>query len=226
MISLKKIIYHGSANIIEKPQYGKGNYANDYGRGFYCTESLELAKEWACSKNSDGFANEYEIDMKGLTVLNLNVPRCNILNWLAILTKHRGYWQRNSISEDAKDYLQKNYLIDIYGYDVIIGNRADDSYFSFAQDFIMGAISLQQLETAMHLGELGEQIVIKSEKAFAKLRYVGCEAANSSEYFLKKVSRDKAARKAYNDNKRSAGSKNHINETYMIDIMRSGGEKS
>ena len=37
------IIYHGSEKIIEKPVFGKGNLRNDYGKGFYCTESEELA---------------------------------------------------------------------------------------------------------------------------------------------------------------------------------------
>lgn len=53
------ILYHGSEKIIETPVYGKGNLRNDYGRGFYCTESEELAKEWACSNHRDGFANVY-----------------------------------------------------------------------------------------------------------------------------------------------------------------------
>lgn len=44
----KLIIYHGSPEIIEKPVFGKGKPYNDYGMGFYCTEHLELAKEWAC----------------------------------------------------------------------------------------------------------------------------------------------------------------------------------
>lgn len=39
------IIYHGSGEIIEKPQFGYGNPKNDYGLGFYCTEDIELAKE-------------------------------------------------------------------------------------------------------------------------------------------------------------------------------------
>ena len=38
-------IFHGSKKIIEKPQFGVGKIHNDYGRGFYCTESLEIAKE-------------------------------------------------------------------------------------------------------------------------------------------------------------------------------------
>jgi hypothetical protein len=41
------IIYHGSEKILEKPICGKGASTNDYRRGFYCTQELELAKEWA-----------------------------------------------------------------------------------------------------------------------------------------------------------------------------------
>ena len=38
-------IYHGSANIIKQPAFGAGKLYNDYGRGFYCTEHIELAKQ-------------------------------------------------------------------------------------------------------------------------------------------------------------------------------------
>ena len=50
------------------------------------------------------------------------------------------------------------YEMDLTGYDIVIGYRADDSYFSFAQDFVTGAIPLSKLQNAMCLGELGEQI--------------------------------------------------------------------
>lgn len=40
---LKKI-YHGSRDIVKKPVYGKGKTYNDYGSGFYCTDTIEMAK--------------------------------------------------------------------------------------------------------------------------------------------------------------------------------------
>ncbi|MBQ7366814.1 MAG: DUF3990 domain-containing protein [Spirochaetaceae bacterium] len=43
-------LYHGSERIVETPQFGAGNPRNDYGLGFYCTQHLELVKEWACQK--------------------------------------------------------------------------------------------------------------------------------------------------------------------------------
>lgn len=66
------IIYHGSQNVISAPVFGKGNVGNDYGVGFYCTESLELAKGWACAENKNGYANRYQLEFTGLSVLNLS----------------------------------------------------------------------------------------------------------------------------------------------------------
>lgn len=108
---MKLRLYHGSENIIEVPEYGKGMRNNDYGRGFYCTEDIELAREWACAKNHDGYVNIYEFDMSGLNVLNLNDTKYNILNWLAILADNRTYWQNGTIAEEAKEYAKKEYRV-------------------------------------------------------------------------------------------------------------------
>ena len=211
------ILYHGSEKIIEKPMYGKGNLRNDYGRGFYCTESEELAKEWACSNNRNGFANKYEFDMEGLQVLNLNSEKYTLLNWLAVLTKNRTYWENSTVSEMAKKYIAAHFMVDTSVYDVIIGYRADDSYFSFAQDFVAGAISYRQLGEAMRLGKLGEQIVLVSEKAFDRIRYVSNSPADASVYYKRKKERDKAARKAYRGTKSEELSPN---ELLIVDIIR------
>ena len=92
-----------------------------------------------------GYVNIYELDMEGLKVLNLNDSKYHILNWLAILADNRTYWQNGSIAEEAKKYIKEHFLIDITPYDIIVGYRADDSYFSFAQDFVSGVISLEKI---------------------------------------------------------------------------------
>ena len=211
------LVYHGSDHIIEKPAYNGSKRTNDYGYGFYTTESIELAKEWACSDQRNGFANIYDFNPEGLSVLHLNSPEYSILNWLAILTKYRSYWQNGSIAEEAKNYLQQHFFVDPAPYDVIIGYRADDSYFTFAQDFVAGTISLKKLSEAMRLGKLGEQIVLKSEKAFEHIRFVGAEPADAETYYEKKALRDREARRAYRSTRQVS---NALNELYMIDIMR------
>ncbi len=211
------ILFHGSEKIIEKPVFGRGNIKNDYGRGFYCTENEELAKEWACSNNHDGFANKYEFDMDGLNVLYLNSDKYNLLNWLAVLTKHRTYWENSTISETAKKYLAENFMIDTALYDAIIGYRADDSYFTFAQDFVAGAISYRQLGDAMRLGKLGEQVVLMSERAFDRIKYISNSPADASIYYKKKKERDRMARMEYRQ-KRAEPSL--PTELFIVDIIR------
>ena len=213
------IVFHGSEHIVEKPVFHGGKKTNDYGYGFYTTESLELAKEWACARNTDGYANRYALDMDGLSVLNLNSPEYSILNWLAILTHYRSYWQHGSIAEEAKKYLQEHFFIDPEKYDIIIGYRADDSYFSFAQDFVAGTISFQKLSEAMRLGKLGEQIVLKSERAYKQICFQGADFAEAQSWYDKKSVRDRDARRAY---RRSKGTADGIADLYMLDIMREG----
>lgn len=193
----KLILYHGSPVIIEHPVFGKGKPYNDYGKGFYCTEHIELAKEWACSENIDGYANQYEIELSDLRILNLSSDEFTILNWLALLIKHREARLSTPLAKRGKEYLLQNFLPEFENYDIIVGYRADDSYFSFARSFVSNEISLKQLGIAMKLGKLGEQIVLKSQKTFDTIKFVDYEIADNSIYYAKRKSRDEEARVAY-----------------------------
>ncbi len=98
-----------------------------------------------------------------------------------------------------------------------MGYRADDSYFSFAQDFLNGTISLRQLARAMHLGKLGQQYVIKSREAFDKLCFVEAKPAIAKKWFQKKQARDRAARRAYFDVERNQRQKDDLYILQLID---------
>lgn len=125
--------------------FGKGKSYNDYGKGFYCTEHLEIAKEWACTENTDGYANKYEIDTAELTILNLSSDEYTILHWLALLMKYRKFRVSTPVMKRGTDWLKELFLIDLTPCDVVVGYRADDSYFSFARAFMNNEISLKQL---------------------------------------------------------------------------------
>lgn len=190
-------LYHGSVKIIEKPVFGQGKAHNDYGVGFYCTEDLEMAKEWAVRENQDGYANHYTLNTEDLRILNLNDAQYCILHWLTILLQNRSFEIAGGLALEAKEYLEENFSVGYNTYDAIVGYRADDSYFSFAQDFINGTISYRQLNNAMHLGRLGQQFVLKSKKAFSRIQFVGYETVASAEWYSKKMMRDKSARREY-----------------------------
>ena len=215
----KVTIYHGSSKIIEKPAYGIGNPNNDYGLGFYCTENIELAKEWACSTETDGYANQYTLELDGLSVLSLTGGQYSILNWLFVLLENRKFRISSAIARQAKEYIFENFAIDYRHYDIIKGYRADDSYFSFANAFLNNTISIAQLEKAMVLGKPGEQVVIMSERAFDAIRFVDAIPAPKEIYLAKKLARDTAAREEFKK-EREKGS--IFTEKYVLDIIREG----
>lgn len=191
------IIYHGSKNIIQTPMYGLGKMYNDYGRGFYCTENLELAKEWAVDFDRSGFANMYELETDGLSILDLNQDQYTIMHWLAILLCNREFDIQSDFGDEAKQYIINNFSISYEQFDVIYGYRADDSYFTFAQDFLNNTISLSTLNEAMHLGKLGMQYALKSQKAFDRIKYVGNQMVAADEWYPLKEKRDSMARRQY-----------------------------
>lgn len=160
-------LWHGSQKIIETPQLGLGKVHNDYGQGFYCTESLDLAREWACSRDADGFANRYELDMADLKVLDLLSPQYSVLHWIALLVEHRSFRKDTAVAVVACEYLRDHFLPDANAYDVIRGWRADDSYFSYARAFVNNTITVDQLGRAMRLGTLENRLC---SKASARLR--------------------------------------------------------
>ena len=210
-------IFHGSQFIIKKPVHGEGNPHNDYGSGFYCTHEIELAKEWACLEDSGGYANQYDLELTGLSVMYLSGEGYNILNWLAILLANRIFRISNDIAAEGKAFLIEKFLPDISAFDVIIGYRADDSYFSFANAFLNNTLSLTQLKKAMYLGNLGEQTVLKSKKAFEQISYIRSENAECEIYYPRRTARDMDARLSY---RRERVIPRAVDSIYLMDILR------
>lgn len=211
-------LLHGSDHVIEKPDYHLGKTNNDYGRGFYCTRELPMAMEWACKENTDGFVNKYTLDQNSLKTLNLLDGNYNILHWMALLLKNRTFRLSNEIAIDARDYIIENFSIDLANYDIVIGYRADDSYFSFAESFVQNGLPLRALNQALRLGKLGEQTVLISEKAFENLKFDGIELADKTIYHPKFIARDSNARETYRNEIRK--SRSYKDDIFVLDILR------
>ena len=191
----KIVLYHGTPDKIFTPTYGKGNEKHDYGKGFYLTESIDLAKEWAvCRPNEEnGWVHKYELDCKDLKVLDFQ--KLNVLTWLAELMKHRDAADSKRYRMLSKRFIDK-YGIDTSGYDVIKGWRANASYFYIAKEFVRDNIDIDILEELLSLGGLGIQYCIKSEWAYSKLQEVkeGLLSVDYTEFREKYNQRDISAR--------------------------------
>lgn len=214
-------LYHGSEFIVDEVKYGYGKRHNDYGLGFYCTNKIELAKEWAVDLNRDGYANIYELDLEGLKILDLSSNRYNTLHWITILLENRAFNVKNEIAYNGKKYLLENYKIDISSYDIIIGYRADDSYFTFAQSFLNNTITLRRLSEALKYGDLGMQTVLISKRAIEKIKYIESIKIDSKIYYPLRLKRNELARRRFLLNKTGEILKDDL---FLSDIMRGGLE--
>ena len=215
------ILYHGSVSIIEQPTFGKGKRHNDYGLGFYCTQSLDLAKEWAVEESRDGYANKYSLDLQGLTMLDLSQKGFTVLHWITLLLQNRVFTLKNDITKTGKKYLIEHFSLPVKEYDVIKGYRADDSYFAYAESFLNNTISVQRLSEALKLGNLGEQVVLISQNSFGKLKFLGYEAADAATYYPLRKARNEQARMEFLSNRRGILSPDDL---YLNDIIRGGIE--
>ena len=212
----KITLYHGSQQIVETPDPSMSRPYNDFGQGFYCTEHFELAGEWAVSERFDGYINAYLIDMEGMNILNLNTPDFHLLHWLALLMNNRRIRLSTPVMRRGAAWLKEHYLISLEGIDIIKGYRADDSYFSFARSFVNNEISLQQLGSAMRLGKLGEQIVLKSKEAFRRIHFQSYEIADHTVYYIQRSQRDLNARSSWQEILES----DDLDGLYMRDLIR------
>jgi len=191
----KIILYHGTPDKIVTPKYGGGDDKHDYGRGFYLTENVQLAKEWAvCRPNEEnGWVHEYELECDDLKILDFQEK--NVLAWLAELMKHRDAADSKRYRMLSAKFIRK-YGIDTSQYDVIKGWRANASYFYIAKEFVRDNIDIDILEDLLSLGGLGIQYCIKSEKAYSKLleRKENLSLVDYSEFNEKYNQRDSVAR--------------------------------
>lgn len=79
-------------------------------------------------------------------------------------------------------------------------------------------ITVDQLGRSMRLGNLGEQIVLKSERAFKSIRFAGFERAPQALYGPLAKERDEAARVQY----RELLAENPFEGIRIVDIVREG----
>lgn len=121
------------------------------------------------------------------------------------------------ISNDLRDnyprelkYLEDNYLIDVGEYDIIIGYRADDSYFKFPEAFVKSEITLESLNKIFHAGSLGKQYVLISKRAFDLIHFLDYEEAfedGREDYYRRKSGADKVFTDLLNNDRYSTGTR-------------------
>ena len=206
--------YYGAQELVLKPEFGKGNHTNDYGQGFYLTPDKEIARLWASKYEQDGYLIEYDVNISKLRVLRINTTdEEDILKWLTILISHRFSYSEIENYKETIEWLRRNYPIDTDDYDVIVGYRADDSYFDYSRDFVSNNLSIEKLKEAMTLGKLGIQVVLISKEAFKNIKYISHEIVKKSDAY--KIFRSKTKEEYLTLRKTD-----NIDNRFLRDIIR------
>ena len=201
-VSEEIVLYHGSDSVRRVPTLTGGKKNNDYGQGFYTTTDQKKGEDWALLYYSNSpVCNKYSLKMSGLKILNLR--ECDPLVWLALLVWNREQLYAKSKSDitksrflKAKVLFAKKYMVDIADYDVVVGYRADDSFFAIVNAFFDNLLSINEVANFFHKGDLGYQVFLCSEKGLSEECLTFDSAYKVSKADLTKVrSRDLKARK-------------------------------
>lgn len=211
------ILYHGSEKEIIKPLFGEGNPTNDYGLGFYLTKDKKVGELWASKYKQDGYLMSYSMNLDSLKVLTLDsASEEDVLKWITILIKNRFDKEARISNKETIDWLTKHFDVDINSYDVIVGYRADDSYFAYSKAFVEDSLSFESLTEAMKIGKLGKQYVLISKEAFKSIKHTKTTRITKSNDYA--IFRDKTLRE-YHEIKNN----DSIRNTYIRDIIRRYG---
>ena len=219
MLGRKMKLFYGSKTLLQNPIYGYGNPANDYGLGFYLTDDQSLADLWAYQFQDGGYTITYDVDMKNLNILRLDDNNeTNVLRWITLLVKHRFSYQQIIENKEIIDWLVSHFDVPIDYYDLIIGYRADDSYFNYSLGFVSGTISLETLSKAMKLGKLGLQYVLISKEAYKHIQFISSYKVPFKEDY--KLFRSKTM----NEYHELLREENRFTNTFIGDLMKKYGK--
>lgn len=164
------MVYHGSDHIVKEPVYLGGKADNDYGNGFYTTEYEDRARSWATLNGNpeQSIVNVYDLDIEKLSVLDL--ADYGVLAWIAEVVSNRGTNQE--AASIVGNRLVEMYRVDSEKYDIVKGYRADDSYTQVVEAFLMNQINIYEVQRLFYKGSLGNQIFLKSKKAFENINWL------------------------------------------------------
>lgn len=154
------ILFHGAKSSIEGALSAeKSRGTNDFGKGFYCGESMEQSAMFVSGYDASS-VYIVEFDKTGLSETRFFVDR----DWMLTVAYFRG---RLGIYENHP--LIRGLLEKVENADYIIAPIADNRMFEIIDSFIDGEITDIQCRHCLSATDLGGQYVFKTEKALRQV---------------------------------------------------------
>lgn len=145
----KKIIYHGSNVVVNRPKILTHGFYKDFGYGFYCTNIEKQAKRWALMKKNKHVVNAYTYSPD------------NDLNKL--------YFEE--MTEGWLDFVVACRSGQEHTYDIVEEPMADDTIWDYIEDFVRGNITREAFWVLAKFKHPTHQIVFCTEKALSAINF-------------------------------------------------------
>ncbi len=159
-------LYHTGREEVRNPDIRRGRKNADFGQGFYLSPDREFASRWA---GPDAVMNEYELDESGLLIHRFRRDE----EWFSYIFRNRR----------ARDELSA---------DVVIGPIANDTIFETFGIISSGYLKPADALKLLMVGPEYTQVVIKTEKAASRLKWIQSDGIARME-----TDRRKAEQEAY-----------------------------
>ena len=152
-------IYHGSIEIVEKPEIREANRSLDYGSGFYATTSYEQALSWVKRR-----ANEKKLSKGYINIYEFNEDSINNFKHLIF----------ESATEEWLDFVMHNRIHDSFehDYDIVYGPVANDKVYASFALFEGGFINKQALMSELKTYKLVDQYLFHTEESLKTLKFI------------------------------------------------------
>lgn len=149
-------IYHGSLDVVSKPEIRIPNRTLDYGKGFYTTTDYDQAKDWVTRHRRNatvGYVNVYEVDID-------EIKRQNTL-WF------------DSPTEEWIDFVDSNRNKSgfTHNYDFVYGPVANDRVYACFALYESGVFNKEDLLRELKVYDLVDQLLFHTEKALKSLTF-------------------------------------------------------
>ncbi|MBR1835260.1 MAG: DUF3990 domain-containing protein [Bacteroidales bacterium] len=152
-------LYHGSLEIVQKPEIRKANRTLDYGSGFYTTTSFEQAEAWVRrrmdeTKQDWGYVNVYDILEALPTSLRKLIFQSPTEEWVDFVMRNR---------------TEKGFVHD---YDIVYGPVANDRVYAAFALYEGGLLNKQDLIKELRAYKLVDQYLFHTERSLQALTFV------------------------------------------------------
>lgn len=204
------ILFHGAKTSLDDDiSLEKSRDTNDFGKGFYCGESLEQSAMFVASYPASSLYI-LGFDKAELKHAKLSVDR----DWMLLIA-----YFRNKLSDYADHPLLQSLLSKIEGADYIVAPIADNRMFEIIDSFIDGEITDVQCQHCLSATNLGNQYVFVTERALNQLQVLRhCYLSSDEKHYY--LSHKQEESRIGNDKVKVARKQYRNQGKYIEDILK------